>query len=231
VTLPARFVTDGSITVEFETIVDSPKENESSGFDNIKITASKSCGRSLEAITSGVEELAVIEAPRAVVEAPHHSDCEEISKLKDIHPVPVDKCTDTPSETPITILSQDGDTVTFTVSQAFLGCNDEQSWLATDFVNQNDQLVCLKQVECHHAETYTAQCEDAMTVIDLYAFSVALQQTDGSQVSVPDACHDDDANAPTSHSNMCHLRYLVRCTPSLCKTPTMSRIGSSLKKA
>jgi hypothetical protein len=158
-------------------------------------------------------------------------DCKEESKMTDVVSVSVDKCGSKPDVNAVSIISQDGDSVTFSVSQSLTGC-DELSWIATDFVNMDDEIVCLKEsnLKCGQVSTYTAQCEDGMAAIDLFAHdgnANVLRQTDGSVVSVPDACDVTDAA-----KNTCHFRYLVQCAPSKCKgavTNMSRRLGSSEK--
>jgi hypothetical protein len=145
--------------------------------------------------------------------------CEEASRKTDVISVAVDKCAATPSQDTIAIISQDGDSVTFSISQRLIGCDssEELSWMATDFVDQDDEIVCLKEshVKCGHMSTYTAQCVDGMAAIDLFAHdgnSDLLKQTDSSGVSVPDAC-----GAAGDEKKICHFRYLLYCMPSKCK--------------
>jgi hypothetical protein len=157
-------------------------------------------------------------------------DCAEESKKIDIFPVAVDKCSASPMENPISITSQDGDSVTFTVAQDMFGC-DERSWIATDFINQDDNIVCHKEsnLKCGHVSTYTTSCEDGVAVIDLFASANILHQTDGAVVSIPDAC---DATAGDA-KHACHLRYHIQCVPSMCSDKQESsmsrRLGSSMR--
>ncbi len=146
-------------------------------------------------------------------------DCEEASKGADVISVSVDSCAVTPSHNLISLVDQSGDHVTFTVSQTLIRCQNSQdlSWIATDFVNKDDELVCFKEnnVKCGYVNTYTAHCEDGVSVIDLFLHdrvSGILKQTDGSKVVVPDAC-----NTKGSDNAVCHFRYIVQCTPSMCK--------------
>jgi hypothetical protein len=158
-------------------------------------------------------------------------DCKDESRKIDVFPIAVDRCFSGPLENPVSIISQDGDYVTFSVSQSLTGC-DELGWIATDFVNMDDEIVCLKEsnLKCGHVTIYTAKCEDGMAAIDLFAHdgnSNVLRQTDGSLVSVPDAC-----DATGDAKNTCHFRYLVQCVPSKCKGQVSNisrRLGSAEK--
>jgi hypothetical protein len=130
--------------------------------------------------------------------------CQERSKFVDVHPVTVDKCA--VSMNFISILSQDGDSVTFTVAPI----TSRLKWWATDFVAMDNELVCLQE----EAATYTAKCDHDMTAIDVFAQDdLSFKQVDGSQIMVPDAC-----DAPRRAVELCQFRYLLRCTPSLCDT-------------
>ena len=147
------------------------------------------------------------------------ADCREASKALDVASVPMEKCVVSSEVDPIEIVSQDGDSVTFTVSQLWQGCQDSQeqgsmSWLAIDFIGKNGDLECSRNdaVRCGKVGTHTAQCEDGITVVDLYAFD---KQGDvfspEEDVFVPLAC-----GAKGESENMCHFRYTLKCHPSLC---------------
>ena len=173
-----------------------------------------------------------IETPIEVATA---RDCKEMSRLADIVSVSIDKCAATPLEESIAIISQDNDSITFSVSQSFTGGvgGGKLSWVATDFVSKDDKLVCLTEtdVKFGYVNTYTAQCEDGTTVIDLFAFDGnhgILKQTDGSKVTVPGAC-----NVAGDSTKICHFRYLLQCSPSLCKSEEtklhMRHLGTNSK--
>ena len=162
--------------------------------------------------------------------------CDEESKRADIVPLTVDNCSVSPQKGTVAIISQDGDFVTFSVSQSFTGCEnlDELSWLATDFIDNTNELTCIKEsnVKCGIVNTYTAQCENGVAVIDLFAHDGSnkniLTQTDGSRIYVPEACDSEGDETRT-----CHFRYLLKCKPSLCKEQDskahIRHVGSSTK--
>jgi hypothetical protein len=135
--------------------------------------------------------------------------------------IPVDKCTASDYANPITILSQDTETVTFSVSQVWKGCGARNSsrdrrlgWIATDYVNKDDELICAKtqSLDCGFSTTYTAMCTDGDTVVDLYTYDedpAVFGQTDGTVIVVPSACEPSG-----DQTNMCHFRYVVSCKSS-----------------
>ena len=227
VTLPKRVYADGSLCMKFEVSLSSGIDNESAGFDNIQITAHRPCGarQLVEDVDSEVsfQVSALNDGNDGHLENPlvevTTRACEELSKQTDIVSVSVDKCATTPAENLINIISQDGNSVTFTVSQSLTGCESGEGlhWLATDFVDHDDELVCFTEtnVKCGHVNTYTAHCDDGMTVIDVFASDGTgdlLRQTDGSSVFAPDAC-----TARGDDTKTCHFRYLLQCVPSLCR--------------
>ena len=133
----------------------------------------------------------------------------------------MEKCEVSPEVNPIRIVYQDADSVTFAVSQSWKGCQEEEeddhtiSWLATDFVGQHGELECstVSNAVCGHVGMYTAQCEDGVSVVDIYAYDAggAIFQSPEEKVFLPLAC-----NAHGEPTKMCHFRYLLKCSPSLC---------------
>jgi hypothetical protein len=87
-------------------------------------------------------------------------------------------------------------------------------WIATDFVDMTNELVCHKErMDCgRHPVTYRAQCENGVTVVDVFAHDDTLKQTNGAIVSVPEACGMQDGV-----NTMCHYRFVVQCTPCYIK--------------
>lgn len=99
--------------------------------------------------------------------------------MEEVLQIPVDNCTATDYANPITILSRDEKTVTFSVSQVWKGCGTGESlgdrrlgWIATDYVSKDDELLCSKtdSLDCGFSTTYTAMCTDSDTVVDLYTY-------------------------------------------------------------
>ena len=133
--------------------------------------------------------------------------CETLSKSVDKHIIPVDSCLTTLTEDPIEIISQDGDTVTFNVTQ---DCNSE--WIATDFVGPFNELECIKSRECGVTQQFIASCLDGVTIVDLYIHGHIFSQVDGSTLVIPRVCGEiGDA------SSVCHFRYVLKCSPSKCE--------------
>ena len=150
------------------------------------------------------------------------SGCEMASRAVDIDEIPMEKCTVSAETHAISITSQDVDSVSFAVSQLWKGCTESNegvsvSWLATDFVGADGELHCAKAEEapCGVVNTYTAQCEDGVSIVDLYAYDSdgTLFQSEEEKVFVPLAC-----GSTGDLKKMCHFRYLLKCAPSLCDT-------------
>ena len=147
------------------------------------------------------------------------TECERKSLTVDVIPVAVDSCAVDPIDAPISLVSQDGNSVTFALSQVWKGCgssHEQLGWVAADYVSRGDELTCTKfsNLDCGFATTLTAQCEDGATVIDLYVQDEQpdlFYQKDGSSLVVPEACE-----ATGSAEKMCHLRYVLKCEPSQC---------------
>jgi len=139
----------------------------------------------------------------------------------DIQEIEMEKCVVVSASTdvnPITIVSQDDESVTFTVSQSWKGCDGGGgasagvvSWLATDYIAVNGDLECSTSdnVRCGVVNTYTAQCEDGFSIVDLYAYDKEgeLFQSHNEKVFVPLAC------GSSGHiKKMCHFRYMLKCS-------------------
>jgi len=145
------------------------------------------------------------------------TECERNSKALDILPVSVDSCSVTDFESPIKIISQDGASVTFSVRQVWKGCtggNDKLAWMAADYIGLDNELHCsnYNNLICDVISEITAKCSDGVTVVDLFGFEPGLfSQTDGSGMNIPEACQ-----ALGNIKEMCHFRYILKCTPSLC---------------
>ena len=148
----------------------------------------------------------------APVEAPYKRLLAE-EEEHDIIQVAADKCKTTGFENPVEILSQDDETVTFSISQVWkCGENAKLGWIATDYFATNGELTCSKtdSVECKSVTTYTAQCIDESTVVDIFVYDdddlSLFGQLDESEVELPTAC-----NTSGNGSNVCHFRYLLNC--------------------
>jgi hypothetical protein len=155
--------------------------------------------------------------------------CEEESKLVDVQLIPIDKCSAAISVHPIKLESQDGETVTFTISQVWKGCdsiktNDNLGWIAADYEARDGELQCAKMeaLECGAEFEFTATCTDGVTLVDLYTHDEGFTQADDSIIMVPSAC---GGKADGFHT--CHFRYLLKCFPSKCLAKTGQRLGRS----
>jgi hypothetical protein len=134
-------------------------------------------------------------------------NCKTLSKAVDMYNIPVDHCVATMTEDPITIVSQDGDTIKFTVTK---DCNS--NWFAADYIASDSELVCHKTLDCVEQREFTAKCVDGATIVDLYAHGHAYKQADGSPLVIPKAC-----DASGSDNSLCHFRYILKCKPSKCE--------------
>ena len=140
--------------------------------------------------------------------------------------VPTDKCSAQIDNSPVSILSQDGHAVTFLVSQVWKDCDtgENDEWMATDFVAEDGELTCAKteRLGCDSAPSYTAQCTDGASVVDIYVYdeSSVFGQTDGSEVELPTAC-----DASSDRSKMCHFRYVLSCHAKVTETKRQRRLG------
>jgi len=137
----------------------------------------------------------------------------------DILPVSVDSCNLAAAATdgPITILSQNTDSIKFELRQPWKGCMNSHhnlKWIAIDYVGLDDDLHCSKftDVGCGLTSILDAKCNDGATVIDLYVSDSdpnLFRQTDGTSVAVPDVC---GVSGDLKHT--CHYRYILKCEPS-----------------
>lgn len=167
---------------------------------------------------------------------PLESDCESKSRAVDVLPVNVDRCMLSDFQPPVKLLSQDKDTVTFSISQVWKGCSTQSSdktlsWVSADYIGLDDNLHCSKfdSLACGLTTTISAKCSDGASVVDIYTYDSdpsVFQQTDGSAVIVPSAC-----GATGDATQMCHFRYILKCEPSQCikSRPSVRRLGSTLK--
>ena len=137
----------------------------------------------------------------------NNGDCETDSRSVDLYSIPIDRCSTPLSEDPIEIVSQQGDTVMFSVTQ---NCNSE--FIATDFIGPDNELSCIKNRECGVAEQFIATCLDGVTIVDLYIHGNSFRQVDGSTMVIPKLC-DKNGNG----SSFCHFRYVLKCSPRKCE--------------
>lgn len=127
----------------------------------------------------------------------------------------------TPDQLPLEIISRDGRTVTFTLSQVWKQCSNGGSatnnmdWIAADFVvPENGELECFKSSKpnCGIVNAFTAKCTEGLALIDIYALDETatgkFYQTDGSALTIPDACAGDKKG---DHTKACKFRYVLSC--------------------
>ena len=123
-----------------------------------------------------------------------------------MHKIHVDNCMNIATDNLIKIISQDGDRISFSVTQ---DCKSE--WLATDFMALGNNLICQQTRNCRMPNEYISMCVDGVAIVDLYAYGDSYGQTDGLPLVIPKAC---DRSA--SGYSLCHFRYLLKCYPSRC---------------
>lgn len=141
-------------------------------------------------------------------------DCVHDTSVDDVREIVLDECDVSTDAVPIQVISKNTETVSFNVSQVWKGCDSkdyELSWIALDFVAPSGVLECVKanSAACGTVASHTAQCKDGIAVVDLYLYHEYpgfLGQKNGSSRHVPTACN------PPGKDNICHFRYLIRCT-------------------
>lgn len=220
-----------------QTDFDVMKPTCQKGFDFIEFNPMKRCYWTLNVPCTlkrpsrhlSIESLQKINILRSSV----HEDCVEKSKDIDVVSVAVDACRQAVDVSPIKILSQNKDTVTFTVSQQWKGCGREDfrtlTSLAVDYIDIDDHLQCskLEHVSCGVASTFTSICSHGASVVDLYTYdanSELFQRLDGLPLAVPFSC-----NLSGDARRMCHFRFILKCQPSLCQLPENGkRLGSKV---
>ena len=161
------------------------------------------------------------------------SACELQSRVADLLSIKVDRCANTESDSPIELLSQDGDSVRFSISQVWKGCsgtNERMGFVSVDYIDMDGELLCEthSHVHCGLSSVVEAKCNDGATVVDLYVHDddsehAVVFQEDGSDVSVPDACN----TKVHSSAHVCHFRYIIKCRPTLCEKDAGAPTGAS----
>lgn len=214
----------------------SSETRDSDGVNDMEANESESTSNSFrdESVNAmdGAESKTPIENAEVAVSAQGLTqDCAEESKWVDVHSVGVDQCSvgifGVFDENPVVIESQDGDTVSFSIKQVWKGFEtrfdqvddrrDETtiSWLAADYEDPDGNLRCsgYTNVPFGNVATLRAQCNNGWAIVDLYARQKNLfSQQDGSDVLVPTAC-----DGSMDGANMCHFRYVLKCSPSRCQ--------------
>ena len=145
------------------------------------------------------------------------ASCEELSKKTDVSTIEIYHQCDAPEVTPIKIESQNGDSVTFSLSQVWKGCGVADGpavsldWLAADFDDAERKFTCVghSSRECGSSSTFTSGCIDGVAIIDVYVTDGALFN---DSIAIPTLC-----SSPLDGRNSCQYRYVLQCQPSLCK--------------
>ena len=141
------------------------------------------------------------------------------AETDDVLQIAVDNCTATDYANPISILSRDDKTVTFSVSQVWKGCGTGESsgdrrlgWIATDYVSKDDELLCSKteSLDCGFSSPRTRPCVQMAILLwictRLTKTLQSLVRADGTGVVVPSACEPSG-----DQTSMCHFRYILSC--------------------
>lgn len=145
------------------------------------------------------------------------ASCEELSKKIDVATIEIGHRCTAPEVTPVKIESQNGRSVTFSLSQVWKGCGVDGAavaldWLAADFDDAENKYECVGQasLKCGAFSSFTSGCIDGVAVIDVYATDDELFY--GENIAIPKAC-----SSPLDGRNSCQYRYVLQCQPSLCK--------------
>lgn len=143
--------------------------------------------------------------------------------IADVRRFEADQCNPlaAPNQLPLEIISRDGKTVTFTLSQVWKQCSEGRSsannmdWIAADFVVPGGELECFKtsKPNCGIVNAFTAKCTEGLALIDIYALDETatgkFYQTDGSALTIPDACAVGDKKGDPTKA--CKFRYILSC--------------------
>jgi hypothetical protein len=228
ITVPAScgVYNKGSIQLAFQTNTNAKRTNEAAGFDNLVIEALHPCKMNVRRALNNVihESENLYAAP--VQQQQQLTGNKSVASVVGVLQVPTDKCSVHIDRNPVSILSQNGDSVTFLVSQVWKDCEEEKDsgWIATDFVAEDGELTCAKTetLGCDSAPSYAAQCTDGASVVDIYVYddSSDFGQTDGSEVELPTAC-----DTFSDRSKMCHFRYVLSCHAEVTETKPERRLG------
>jgi len=199
-----------SYDIEIEEFPGIAKEGEEdvihggSGFD-FDTSASSFSGRFMsfaKDLFSSVANVIEIESDRSV------------TFCSDVRQINVGQCTAESLVSPIKIVEQDESSVTYTVSQVWRGCNDEftgHGFIAVDYLDLEGDLTCdtFATEGCLNTKTYTSQCTNGVTVVDLYVYDEApdlFGAPDGAPIVMPAACSQFG-----DERQMCHFRYMLQC--------------------
>jgi hypothetical protein len=225
ITVPAScgVYNKGSIQLAFQTNTNAKRTNEAAAFDNLVIEALYPCKMNVRrALSKVIHESENLYAAPVQQQLTGNKSVASVGVLQ----VPTDKCSVQIDKNPVSILSQNGDSVTFLVSQVWKDCEEEKNsgWIATDFVAEDGELTCAKTETfgCDSAPSYTAQCTDGASVVDIYVYddSSDFGQTDGSEVELPTVC-----DTFSDRGKMCHFRYVLSCHAEVTETKRERRLG------
>jgi hypothetical protein len=134
-----------------------------------------------------------------------------------IYDIPVDDCTFKDSQSMIEILDHSSTNVTFLVHPVWDDdCNSsmpssQYSWMAVDYLTPNFGVHCVSSIaSCLQPMHITADCDNNLTVVDVYArHAHRLGQSQGQLIEPPPpAC-----GLSPKTQDMCHFRFLLKCSP------------------
>jgi len=128
-----------------------------------------------------------------------------------VHEMIVDRCTFSDTSDMVKILSQNGSTISFSISPTWHNCAvPSRKWMAVDYLALDGDLRCDTSTEanCGKATVFTAKCEEQMSVIDIFAHAENLSQTNELTIEAPMVC-----NAPKNmdKSKLCNFRFVLEC--------------------
>lgn len=168
--------------------------------------------------------------------------CRMGNPIADVRQLDADMCgADNPDTLPIDILSRDGASVTFALSQVWKECDGTTSdtpdigWIAADYVVPTGSLECFKHKHagCGVIATHTAKCTEGLALVELYLLNDSdaglFSQKDGSALQIPDACA-----APGDKKKACKFRYILTCMEPCEKSsswwPSLGAISRMLQR-
>jgi hypothetical protein len=154
-------------------------------------------------------------------------------KVEQIVRIKMDQCKIEDAEGMIEILNHSASDVTFVAHPVSVREHGMQglSWLAVDYPTPNFGLNCVSKMTPSSKDSIvaTADCNDGVAVVDVYAFSEGLLgQLDGGSVIPPSACRmpSDDINLKET----CHYRFHLECSSSPAKRIEPNKSVSSLRR-
>lgn len=180
-------------------------------------------------------KLQVREPPRQIPPPSHilSDGVKSAFKADQIQRIQMDQCKIQGPEGIIEILNHSSSEVTFVVHPVSQREYKMQgsTWLAVDYPTPNYGLNCVSKMTLSSKDTIvaTADCDDGVAVVDVYAFSEGLLgQLDGGAVIPPSACRM--SSDVINFNEICHYRFLLVCSSSPAERMRPNKIVSPLRR-